>query len=215
MTAPSGAVLLVGASASGKSLLLNQALAIADHTAVLDDVRVARRFTTRAPREKESLTIENRFLDRQTFEEGVAAGLIDVSWRRGLAQGEENRYGFGLGAELLGEGLVILSGNNYLRWYEDPMLARLRTEGRLMIIRIHASEATRLGRLRDRRPALNDAELEARMADVPPDRLPPADHVIPNDPIFQASAAWLFVQLLAMFRFSLLSPPQITSPLNP
>lgn len=201
----SGAVLIIGASASGKSRLVDGAIRISRESGVLTDVRVAKRFTTRRARASETLPIENRFLAPDVFDNGVSRGVIDVSWRRPVSMTAENHYGFSLGSELLGDGLVILSANNYLRWSEHEPLCELRRAGRLIVIRVWASPATRLARLRERQPALEPSELELRMRDVPADQLPLADYVIPNDPAFQAAAEWELVRVLTSFRFSLRS----------
>jgi ribose 1,5-bisphosphokinase PhnN len=202
----SGAVLVTGASAAGKSRLLDGVVRISRDSGVLTDVRVADRFTTRRVRAKETHPSENRFLARDAFNRGVSSGTINVSWSRPISQVAENHYGFALGSEMLGDGLVVLSANNYLRWPEHEPLRDLRRAGRLIVVRIWASPATRLARLRGRRPPLEGPELELRMRDVPPDELPPADYVIPNDPAFQALAEWEFVRLLTSFRFAMRSP---------
>jgi hypothetical protein len=71
-----------------------------------------------------------------------------------------------------------------------------------MVVRIHASIDVRLARLRALRPPLSEWEVASRMADVPPERFPPADHVVSNDPGFEESAEWQLLQLITTFRFS-------------
>jgi ribose 1,5-bisphosphokinase PhnN len=196
------AVLLTGASASGKSRLIAGSTGIAAAGGVLPDLKVAKRYTTRAPRVEESMPGENRHVSAAEFDESVRSGLIDVSWRRLLGPGHENRYGFALTRELASGGAVVLSGNNYLRWPRDPLLLELRAEGRLMVVRVMATQATRRARLEARRPRLTEQEMASRMTDLSARLLPPADHVIPNDPEFQRQAEWEFLQLVAAFRFA-------------
>lgn len=193
--------LVVGASASGKSRLIAGVLEIASKGAVLGQVRVAERLTTRAARVNESLPGENCFLDAAAFQRGVDEDVIDVHWDRGVGAARRNRYGFRLAEHLAEPGLVVLSGNNYLPWPEIPLLARLRSEGRLVVVRVWADPATRMARLQARRPLLDDDELAARMRDVPVTELLPADHLIPNDPQFEATASWEFLRLLTSARF--------------
>lgn len=81
------------------------------------------------------------------------------------------------------------------------MLVQLREQGRLLLLRVFASLETRLMRLTQRRPPLSTEELDARMADIPPSELPPVDFVICNDPPFEQSSAWQFLEILNMFVF--------------
>jgi ribose 1,5-bisphosphokinase PhnN len=194
--------LLVGASASGKSRLIAAIQQISRESGALTGIRVVQRLTTRAARESESLPGENRYLTSEEFAAGVASGNIDVHWRRPLSENHENRYGFTLAPHLTQNGIVILSGNNYLNWTDDPMLQRLRRHNRLMVVRVWAARETRLARLMTRRPALSERELISRMNDVPVRRLPYADHLIPNDPQFEGTSPWDLLRLLATFRFS-------------
>ena len=183
---------LVGASASGKSRLLAGVQRIAMESGVLTGIRIVERFTTRLPRENESLRTENRHLDIESFESAVRAGQIDVHWRRAICPGQENLYGFSLAPELARNCVVVLSANNYLHWTADPLLRSLRAERRLMVIRILASDEARLARLRARQPKISASELASRMSDVPRNQLAQADHVIPNDPGFRRapSGSW-------------------------
>jgi len=206
---PTGVVVLSGASASGKSRLLRGVLSISRTSGVLSDIRVPKRYTTRATRENESLTVENEFLGRQAFLAAVAAGEIDVSWRRSISPTTENLYGFALKREIDAGGLIVLSANNYLKWLEVPLLRELRDAGQLIAVRVYASEETRARRLQQRRPPVEDPELSFRLNDVPEGALPPADHVIPNDPFFQAFAAWDFARVMTMFRSSMSIKPVI------
>lgn len=201
-------VLVCGASASGKSRLINGSLIAARNSGVLPGMRIIPRYTTRAARERESLPGENSHLSHEAFENCVSNGTIDVHWRRSIAQGHENRYGFALCDELDRDGMVVLSGNNYLDWSAQPLLAELRAERRLMVVRVWASPETRLDRLDARRPSLTPDELASRMTDVPTGQLPLADHVIPNDLAFQRFAEWEFINLVNSFRFSALGPEE-------
>jgi ribose 1,5-bisphosphokinase PhnN len=195
-------VVVNGSSASGKSRLIAGVERVARESAVLRGLRCARRTTTRALRDRESLPTENRHLDPAAFELEVQSGSLDVHWRRRLSSGHEIRYGFSLDAERARGGLVILSANNYLDWMAQPLLAGLRDERRLMVVRVWASRETRHLRLRARRPALAAAELGSRLDDLRPASLPPADHVIPNDAEFEPFAEWELLRLLAAFEFS-------------
>jgi len=206
---PTRVVVLSGASASGKSRLLNGVLNISRASGVLSDMHVAKRYTTRATRENESLTVENEFLDRQAFLAAVADDDIDVSWSRPISPVMHNMYGFALRHEMRAGGLLVLSANNYLNWTEIPLLRKLREAGQLIVVRVYASEETRAQRLRQRRPPVADPELTFRLNDVPDESLPPADHVIPNDPVFQAFAEWDFARVLTMFRSSLRVKPML------
>ena len=162
----------------------------------------SRRDRRRVPPDAESLPTENQFLSSKQFEMDVQAGLIDVHWRRPIAEDHVNRYGFSLAPELTHGGVVVLSGNNYLEWRDQPLLVSLRDAGRLMVVRVHATVETRLARLLARRPALSDPEIASRMLDVPGSTLPSADHVVPNDPLFERTAEWELVRLIAAFRFA-------------
>jgi guanylate kinase len=194
--------LLNGASASGKSRLIAGIQRIASQAGVLRDVRIPKRTTTRPPRENESLSTENRYLSASEFEQKVQTGELDVQWRRPISSTLEHRYGFRLAPELKTPGVLILSANNYLDWRAQPLLQALRRQDRLMVVRIFASEETRLDRLQARRPPLSRTELLSRMADVPAHELPPADFAVPNDHAFQELAEWEFLRLLSSFAFS-------------
>jgi ribose 1,5-bisphosphokinase PhnN len=196
------AVLVNGASAAGKSRLIGGLERRAAESGVLRDLRVAKRATTRAIREAESLPSENLFLDPEAFYQATRAGTLDVHWKRQVSSDHTNRYGFSLARELDAGGVVVLSANNYLDWTRHAPLQTLRAEGRLMVIRICASLDTRLARLRGRRPPLSELEIAFRMADLPAHLLPPADHVVPNDPAFETFAEWELLRLVAAFRFS-------------
>ena len=76
-----------------------------------------------------------------------------------------------------------------------------------MVVRVYASEQTRRARLAARRPPLTEPELTSRMSDVSPELLPPADHVVPNDPHFQELAEWNLLQLFTSFRFGVGGEP--------
>lgn len=195
-------VLVNGASASGKSRLLAGVQRIALDSGVLRDVRVAKRTTTRKARDAESLPTENHYVDEESFEETVQAGVLDVHWRRTISAAQQNRYGFALASELERDGVVLVSGNDYLDWTTQPVLSALRRQRRLMVVRVWASHETRLARLTARRPALSQVELKSRMAGVRADLLPLADHVVPNNPEFQTLAEWEFLRLIAAFRFA-------------
>lgn len=196
------AVLINGASASGKSRLIAGLGRRAGESGVLRDLRIAKRTTTRAARDDESLPSENLFLDGEDFYRAAQAGVLDVHWKRPISADHVNRYGFSLAREFDSGGVVILSANNYLDWTRQAPLQALRAEGSLMVIRICASLDTRLSRLRGRRPSLSQSEIGSRMADVPAHLLPPADHVVPNDPAFETFAEWELLRLVATFRFT-------------
>jgi ribose 1,5-bisphosphokinase PhnN len=195
-------VVVNGSSASGKSRLIASVERIAEDAGVLRGVRVAQRTTTRAPREHESRPGENRHLDSEQFHAAVRAGALDVHWKRVISADHQNHYGFALARELPESGLLILPANNYLDWESQPLLMALRGEHRLMVIRVWASLGTRIARLRARRPRITEPELGSRLADLLGYLLPPADHVVPNDPEFEKSAEWEFLRLVAAFRFS-------------
>jgi ribose 1,5-bisphosphokinase PhnN len=195
-------VLINGASASGKSRLIAGVERRAVESGVFKDLRVAKRTTTRAAREAESLPHENLFLDPEDFHAAAQSGALDVHWKREISSNHVNRYGFSIERELDQGGVILLSANNYLQWTRQASLLALRDVGRLMVVRVSASPETRLGRLRARRPRLSDLEVGARMADLPPHLLPPADHVVPNDPEFERVAEWQLLELIAAFRFS-------------
>jgi len=196
------AVLINGASASGKSRLIAGVEQRASESGVLRDLRIAKRTTTRAVRERETLPGENLFLDNEDFYRATQMGTLDVHWKRQISSDHVNRYGFSLARELDAGGVVILSANNYLDWARQPRLQTLRAEGRLMVVRVCASLDTRLARLRARRPMLSELEIGSRMADLPPYLLPPADHAVPNDPAFETFAEWELLRLIAAFRFT-------------
>jgi len=195
-------VLVNGASAAGKSRLIRDLGRITTESGVLRDIRIAQRATTRAAREAESLPEENQFLDGEAFYEATQNGALDVHWQRAISRDHINRYGFSMARELDGGGVVILSANNYLDWTKQAPLMQLRSEGRLMVVRVCASLETRLARLHARRPSLTPDEIGSRMADLPHYLLPPADHVVPNDPQFEGSASWELLRLVTAFRFS-------------
>lgn len=194
-------VLIVGASASGKSRLIQGAMDIAKQGGVLGDVRLAQRHTTRAARVAESLAGENEFVDGEEFERRVAVGEIDVHWARRVTADREIRYGFSLGPNLAQPGLVLLSANNYLQWQTVPVLMSLRAAGQLVVVRVFAADETRITRLRARRPVLPEDEFASRKWDVPKDELAPADHLIPNDPPFELSSPWELLNLLSAARY--------------
>lgn len=197
-----GVVMLVnGASASGKSRLIAGIQSISYDSGVLREFCVAQRYTTRKARENESLPSENRHMSDEQFGAAVQSGLLDVNWCRGLSADQEIRYGFALQRELSAGGIVVLSANNYLDWTTQPLLQALRGEQRLMVVRVLASESTRLSRLASRQPPPDPDELASRMKDLPPQLLPPADHVIPNDLQFQPFAEWEFMRLATGFWF--------------
>lgn len=194
------AVLVNGASASGKSRLIAGIEAISRDAGVLREVVLAKRYTTREARENESLPSENCHMDPMQFE-AADGDLLDVTWRRKISPHRDIRYGFALRREITAGGIVILSGNNYLDWTEQPVLRGLRLEGRLMVVRVWATDSTRRARLAARKPSLSEEELTSRMGDLPPSLLPPADHVIPNDEQFEPFAQWEFMRLAANFWF--------------
>jgi ribose 1,5-bisphosphokinase PhnN len=195
-------VLVNGASASGKSRLIAGVERLANETGVMRGVRIAKRTTTRAAREQETLPNENLFLDPEDFHLATQAGALDVHWKREISRDHVNRYGFAIARELDRGSVLILSANNYLDWEKQQPLQTLRAENRLMVVRVCASVETRLGRLRGRRPKLSDLEIASRMADLPAHLLPPADHVVPNDPEFELTAEWEMLHLISAFRFS-------------
>jgi len=192
-----GVVVLVnGPSAAGKSWLV---AAVSREARRLDlDVRCATRATTRARRERETLPGENRYLEPAEFAFEARTGALDVHWRRPLSAGRELRYGFAL-ADQLEHGVVVLSANNYLDWAADPLLARLRADGRLLVVRVWAPLPVREARLRNRRPAFDPVELRSRLRDVPEAALPAADHVILNAPPFEAEAEAQLLRLATAF----------------
>jgi ribose 1,5-bisphosphokinase PhnN len=195
-------VVVNGASASGKSWLIGRVRQRADELAVLGDLRCAWRATTRVPRHRESLPSENRYLDPAAFELEVKSGTLDVHWHRRISAEQEIRYGFAARAELTRGSVVVLSANNYLDWPAQPVLAELREQGRLMVVRVWASRETRQARLHARRPSLPAVELTSRLDDVTSDALPPADYVVPNDRPFEARAEWDLLRRLTAFCFS-------------
>jgi ribose 1,5-bisphosphokinase PhnN len=190
-------VLVNGSSGSGKSWLIGRVERRARELAVLHGLRCATRATTRAPRERESLPAENRYLDPTAFELEAGSGAFDVHWRRLIGADHEIRYGFAVGAELGRGGVIVLSANNYLDWTAQPVLAALRREGRLTVVRVWASRETRRTRLCARQPGLAGSELAARLDDLPAHALPPADHVVPNDRPFEAHAEWDLLRWLS------------------
>jgi ribose 1,5-bisphosphokinase PhnN len=195
-------MLVNGASASGKSRLIAGIQSISRDSGVLREFGVAQRFTTRAARDLESLPSENHHMSAQEFAAAAESGLLDVHWKRSVSASHEIRYGFALRRELAAGGIVVLSANNYLDWTDQPQLTKLRAEGRLMVVRVMASEATRLARLGARRPKPGKEELASRMQDLPPQLLPPADHVIANDLEHQPYAEWEFMRLASSFWFA-------------
>ena len=142
------------------------------------------------------------------FEREARSGALDVHWRRMICADREIRYGFTVQPELCRGGMVVLSANNYLDWTGQPVLAALREQGRLMVVRVWASRETRRARLRSRHPALVASELASRLDDVPPGALPPADHIVPNDLPFEACAERDLLRRLAAFRLDSVSRPR-------
>jgi ribose 1,5-bisphosphokinase PhnN len=197
-------VVVNGSSGSGKSWLIGRVQQRARDLAVLDGLRCATRATTRAQRDTESLPNENRYLEPIAFDDEADSGMLDVHWRRMIHTDHEVRYGFAVDAELADGGIVVLSANNYLDWPAQPLLASLREQGRLMVVRVWASRETRRERLRARQPELNAPELASRLDDVSAQELPPADHVVPNDPPFEAHAEWDLLRWLASVRLTAL-----------
>ena len=198
-----GVVILVnGASAAGKSRLIAGIQTISHDSGVLREFGVAQRFTTRPPRDRESLPSENHHMKEEEFSTAVHSGMLDVHWLRSLSPESEIRYGFALQRELAAGGIVVLSANNYLDWPSQPLLRMLRSERRLMVVRVMASQTTRLERLTIREPRPSDDELASRMQDLPPQLLPPADYVIPNDVEHQPYAEWEFMRLASGFWFT-------------
>lgn len=193
-------VLVQGSSASGKSRLIDGVNRIIRETGLELEVEFPKRYTTRAPREAETYSGENVHLSEEAFRSDVRLGRIDVFWRRSTGQRRENLYGFGLGAHLGSGRRVILSANNYLSWNEHDLLLCLRRVGRLVVVRVVASDATRARRLAARRPPISKEELEFRMRDVPPESLPAADYIIPNDEQQQPFAEWEFCRLLSLLK---------------
>lgn len=204
-------VLVNGSSASGKSWLIGRVQRRVRELAVIGDVHCALRATTRPERERESLPSENRHLEPAAFEREVRAGALDVHWRRQISAEREIRYGFSVRAALEHD-IVLLSANNYLDWTAQPLLAALRAQGRLMVVRVWASNETRRARLSARQPPLAPAELRSRLDDVAPKRLPPADHVVPNDRAFEAHAEWDLLRRLSAFRLA--ATPTVAAPLE-
>jgi ribose 1,5-bisphosphokinase PhnN len=209
-------VLVIGPSASGKSRLIAGVERLAAETGVTRGIRIAKRATTRAAREDETLPAENVFLDGEDFQRAAKSGALDVHWKREISREHINRYGFALAREMESGSVLILSANNYLNWERQPPLVALRAEGRLMVVRVCASMETRLARLRARRPKLSDLEIASRMADLPASLLSPADHVVPNDPEFERTSEWEMLRLINAFRFSAIGsiqpPPATSSP---
>lgn len=197
------AVLITGPTAVGKATLIKRVTMAACANSVLRDLRVAPRATTRALHDREKLSGQSIFMDGEAFYRATQAGSLDVHWRRKVSDINSERYGFSVTREFETGGVLILSANNYLDWTQQPVLQALRSEGRLMVVRIHASPDIRLARLRTWRPPLSDWEIASRMADLPADLLPPADHVVPNDPGFEAAAEWQLLQLITSFSFSM------------
>jgi ribose 1,5-bisphosphokinase PhnN len=179
-------VIVNGASGAGKSWFIGRMEERARELPALRGLRYACRSTTRAPRDRESLPSENRYLDPIVFEREAVSGGLDVHWRRTISSGREIRYGFGVAGEIAQGGVVVLSANNYLDWTAQPVLAELRQAERLVVVRVWASRATRRARLSARRPRLGASELSSRLDDVPADALPPVDYVVLNDPPFEA-----------------------------
>lgn len=211
-----GVVILVnGASAAGKSRLIAGIEGISYDSGVLREFVVAQRFTTRPPRNRESLPSENYHMKEEQFSAAVHSGMLDVHWRRSLSPESEIRYGFALQRELAGGGIVVLSANNYLNWTSQPLLQALRSERRLMVVRVMASQTTRLERLSAREPPPGEEELASRMQDLPPQLLPPADHVIPNDIEHQPYAEWEFMRLASSFWFEAASRAEPPAPRLP
>lgn len=194
-------VLITGAPASGKSMAISELAKVASETGVLSDMYVAKRTTTSKAKPGAGLASENLYLDREAFYAATRTGAIDVHWKRTVSPDHVHAYGFSLARELDKGGVVILSANNYLDWTKHEPLQALRAEGRLMVIRIHASVNTRLKRLQDIHPKLSEMELGARMADPPAHLLPPADFVVINDPPASDSSAERLLQLVTAFRF--------------
>lgn len=205
-------MLVNGASASGKSRLIAGIQSISYDSGVLREFGVAQRYTTRPARDTESLPGENQHMSDEQFEAAVQSGLLDVHWNRGLSVDNEIRYGFALQRELAAGGIVVLSANNYLDWTAQPLLQSLRGEQRLMVVRVMASQATRLSRLTSRQPPPDADELASRMKDLPAQLLPPADHAIPNDLQFQPFAEWEFMRLATSFWFGATERDEVPAP---
>ncbi|HEX4838217.1 MAG TPA: hypothetical protein VFV03_06820 [Solirubrobacteraceae bacterium] len=197
-------VLVSGPSASGKSELIAGVERIVAETGVLRGTRVAPRTTTRPVHAPRSVPLSSGTLDLEEFHAAVCSGVLDVHWRRMLEAYMPKRYGFALARELAAGDVVILRANNYLDWRRVPLLTVLRAEGRLMVVRAHASLNTRLTRLRALRPRPEESELAHRFMDLPPELLPPADHVVRTDRPSEQSAAWDLLRLITSFRFATL-----------
>src|SRR5262249_34851639 len=98
-------VIILGASGTGKSTLLD-----AVRAAALPGVAVPVRFVTR-PRREDDAASANVHIGRDEFERRVQAGAIDFHWVRNLDVGREERYGF---APVDAGTLPVYSGNNAL-----------------------------------------------------------------------------------------------------
>jgi ribose 1,5-bisphosphokinase PhnN len=195
-------VFLIGGSASGKWTVIRNLQQIGLDSGVLSDMRVAERTTThKAFRAGAAPNDRDRYMDREAFYAATRNGTIDVHWKRTIALNQVQEYGLSLTRELDHHGLVLVSAHSSLDWTKQESLRNLRTEGRLMIVRLHASADTRLRRLNASDPKLSQEEVAARMAEPPGYLLPDPDFVILNDPPHDAYAAEKLLGHMTALRF--------------
>ena len=197
----SKAVLLIGASAAGKRTVIRNLQQICSDSGALSDLRVAERTTTLKARAGTEPSDQDHFMDREAFYTATRTGTIDVHWKRMVALNQVQEYGLSLARELDHDGLVLVSAHSSLDWTKQKSLRTLRTEGRLMIVRLHASVDTRLRRLNAYDPKLSQEEVAARMVEPPGYLLPDPDFVILNNPPHDAYAAEKLMGYMTALRF--------------
>lgn len=149
------AIVLIGATCSGKTTLAN-----AIRAAAIPGIDVPQRFVTRAPR-TDDIAAEAHHLDAAALDAAIAAGTIGVHWSRTLEAGHTERYAF---AAPKPAALPVYSANNAICVGVQPPDA-LRDA---LFVGVRAPDSLRDERLRKRSPSLvarSPDEVRARLAE--------------------------------------------------
>jgi ribose 1,5-bisphosphokinase PhnN len=154
------AIAIVGSTCSGKTTIAD---AIRSSPLTTAGVVVPRRFVTRPARVNDNF-VENTCVTSTDFAQLVAAGSIELRWRRRMEGVRAEEYGF----EPVPRGqFAVFSGNNALFDNASTILPESYLDGALYL-GVYAPDATRTARLSRRSPDLivdHPDEVAYRLAD--------------------------------------------------
>jgi guanylate kinase len=147
---------IVGPSCGGKTTLLHY---LHKH---FEEGNIPRRYLTRNPRNEHD-SLENGFLEKDSFLAMRAAGDFFISWHRVFPDNRVEYYGF-LKSDISENQLNIFSSNNALLLYPDSIQPEgILQQEKSFFIACTAPKEVRMTRLKDRSPEYDAAEVQVRI----------------------------------------------------